>query len=124
MIARVWHGYTTPANADAYEALLRREVFNGIEAKGIAGFRGIDLLRRKLGGEIEFITVMRFDSLDDIRAFVGADYELAYVPDAARQILKRFDARAQHYDLRESRSYESQNDAGEFAAALSREVDA
>jgi len=105
MIYRVWHGYTTPENAGAYEALLKSEIFHGIESKKIKGFRGIDLIRRRNGDEEEFITIMRFDSIDNVKAFTGQDYEKAYVPDAARKVLKRFDARSQHYDLRESRSY-------------------
>jgi len=105
MIYRVWHGYTTPENAGAYEALLKSEIFHGIESKKIEGFRGIDLIRRRNGDEEEFITIMRFDSIDNVKAFTGQDYEKAYVPDAARKVLKRFDARSQHYDLRESRSY-------------------
>lgn len=123
MIFRIWHGYTTPEDADAYEALLKREIFQGIEAKGIAGFGGIDLLRRAFGDEVEFITIMRFESLADVKAFVGEDYEAAYVPDAARKILKRFDARSQHYDLRESRSYANSQDAGPLAAAIGKQTD-
>jgi len=105
MIIRIWHGWTTPENADAYEALLKREVFAGIAAKSITGYQKIDLLRRPAGAEVEFVTVMRFSSLDDVKAFVGEDYERAYVPAEARKILKRFDERSQHYDLRETREY-------------------
>jgi heme-degrading monooxygenase HmoA len=105
MIYRVWHGYTSPENGDVYEALLKSEIFGGIESKDIKGFKGIDLLRRRLGDEEEFITFMRFDTLDAVKAFVGEDYEASYVPDAARKVLKRFDQRSQHYELRESRSY-------------------
>ncbi|MEJ8574681.1 antibiotic biosynthesis monooxygenase [Microbaculum marinum] len=105
MIYRIWHGYTTQANADDYEALLKREIFLGIEKKEIPGFAGIDLLRRTDGDEEEFITIMRFETLEDVKAFVGEDHEVAYVPDAAKKLLKRFDARSQHYELRESRSY-------------------
>jgi hypothetical protein len=49
--------------------------------------------------------MMRFASIDDVKAFTGEDYETAYVPEAARKVLKRFDQRSQHYELRESRSY-------------------
>jgi antibiotic biosynthesis monooxygenase (ABM) superfamily enzyme len=105
MIYRVWHGYTTPENAEAYEALLKSEIFHGIESKNIKGFRGIDLIRRRNGDEEEFITIMRFDHIDDVKNFTGQDYQDAYVPDAARKVLKRFDEKSQHYDLRESRSY-------------------
>jgi antibiotic biosynthesis monooxygenase (ABM) superfamily enzyme len=105
MIKRIWHGYTTPERADAYESLLTAEVIRGIEGKRIPGFHRIEVLRRPLGEEVEFVTIMEFDSIDSVKAFVGEDYEACYVPDAARAILKRFDERSQHYELRDSRSY-------------------
>ena len=103
MISRVWHGYTGPGEADAYEALLREEIFTGIEQRSIAGFREIQLFRRDVGGEVEFVTVMWFDSLDAVRAFAGDDHEVAVVPPAARRLLARFDERSQHYEVRERR---------------------
>lgn len=105
MIKRIWHGYTTPERADDYEALLRAEVIKGIEGKAIPGFRRMEVLRRPLGDEVEFITIMEFENLDSVRAFVGDDYEACYVPAEARKILKRFDQRSQHYELRDTRSY-------------------
>jgi hypothetical protein len=100
MISRIWHGWTTHANADAYELLLKSEIFTGIEGRQIAGYRGIHLFRRDLGKEVEFITVMWFDSIDAARAFAGEDYEVAVVPPKARALLLRFDARSQHYEVR------------------------
>ena len=100
MISRIWHGWTSPGNADAYEALLKSEIFVGIRDRQIAGFRGIQLFRRDLGVEVEFVTVMWFDSLDAVRAFAGEDYEVAVVPPKARALLARFDARSQHYEVR------------------------
>lgn len=100
MISRVWHGWTTPANADAYEALLKSEVFTGIQNRQIAGYRGIHLFRRSLGDEVEFVTVMWFDSIEAVRAFAGDDYEVAVVPPRARTLLSRFDARSQHYEVK------------------------
>jgi len=100
MISRIWHGWTSPRNAAAYESLLREEIFAGIENRRIAGFRGIQLLRRDAGTEVEFVTIMNFDSLDAVRDFAGDDYEAAVVPPAARAVLLRFDARSQHYDIR------------------------
>jgi len=102
MISRVWHGWTIPRNADAYEALLRHEVFVGIRGRRIAGYRGIHLLRRDVGVEVEFVTFMWFDSLDAVRAFAGEDYEAAVVPPKARQLLSHFDARSAHYEVIES----------------------
>jgi heme-degrading monooxygenase HmoA len=100
MISRVWHGWTTPADADAYETLLKNEIFIGIRNRQIVGYRGIHLLRRNLGDEVEFVTVMWFDSFDAVRAFAGADYEVAVVPPKARALLSRFDQRSQHYEVK------------------------
>jgi hypothetical protein len=102
-IKRIWHGWTTPENADRYAALLNREVFPGIEAKGIAGYRGITLLRRDLPEAVEFVTIMEFDRIDDVIAFQGRDYEKCYVPDAARAVLMRWEERSAHYELVERR---------------------
>jgi heme-degrading monooxygenase HmoA len=100
MISRVWHGWATPANADAYEALLKSEIFTGIKNRQIVGYRGIHLFRRNLDGEVEFVTVMWFDSMDAVRAFAGDDYEVSVVPPKARALLSRFDARSQHYEVK------------------------
>ena len=100
MITRVWHGWTTPENADIYENLLKTAIFPGIFAKNVAGFERLELFRRDLGHEVEFVTTMWFESLDAVKAFAGADYEVAYVPAAARAVLARFDARSQHYEVR------------------------
>jgi heme-degrading monooxygenase HmoA len=99
MIARFWRGWTTPANADAYEALLRTTIFPGIRQRRIAGFRGIELLRRPVESEVEFVTIMWFASLEAVRAFAGTDYEIAVVPEAARAVLRRFDERSAHYTV-------------------------
>jgi antibiotic biosynthesis monooxygenase (ABM) superfamily enzyme len=100
MILRIWHGWTDPANADAYEALLKEEVFVGIGARKIPGYDGIRLLRRDLDREVEFVTIMTFQDLDAVRQFAGDDYEAAYVPEKARALLAHFDQRSQHYQVR------------------------
>jgi heme-degrading monooxygenase HmoA len=103
MISRIWHGYTRPGNADAYEALLGDEIIAGIEDRSIDGFREIQVFRRDRGNEVEFITVMWLDSLDAVRAFAGEDHEASVVPPAARALLARFDERSQHYEVPERR---------------------
>ena len=99
MIRRIWHGSTPPSNADAYEALLKSEIFTGIQDRHIVGYTGIQLFQRKLDTEVEFITVMWFESLDAVRIFSGEEYENAVVPSKARALLSRFDARSQHYEV-------------------------
>jgi len=100
VITRIWHGWTKPGNADAYENLLKSEIFREIEGRSIDGYLGIDLLRRNVNAEVEFVTVMRFESLDAVREFAGDDYEVAVVPPKARSLLSRIDARSQHYETK------------------------
>ena len=103
MICRLWRGWTTLAHADAYERIVRDDVIPAIEARHIPGFRHLDLMRRELGDEVEFQTLMWFDSLDAIRAFVGEDYAVSHVPAAARAVLSRFDDRAAHFEVLDRR---------------------
>ena len=105
MIGRIWHGWTKPENAEKYEKLLKEEIFPGIAAKKVAGYRGIQLFRRPLDNEIEFITIMWFDSWDAVNQFAGEDYEQAYVPPKAREVLQRFDERSRHYEIKERLEY-------------------
>jgi hypothetical protein len=99
MICRLWRGWTTPQNADSYESIVRNEVIPGIEQRHIAGFRHIDLMKRSFGEEVEFQTLMWFDNLDAIIAFMGEDYSASHVPAAARAVLKHFDERAAHFEI-------------------------
>ncbi len=97
MLSRIWHGYTTKDNADTYESLLQKEIFVGIANKKIEGYRGIQLLRRELSAETEFITIMWFDSVDSVKKFASEDYEKAVVPDAAQKVLSHYDKVSTHY---------------------------
>jgi len=98
MIARVWHGYTKPEHADSYEAMLKPELLPGISK--VKGYVGSYLLRRSTGADVEFITIMLWDSIDAIRAIAGADYETAVIPEERRKYLTRYDANASHYDIK------------------------
>ena len=97
MIARVWHGFTTPEHADAYESHLKPELLPGLSRK--KGFRGSHLLRRTVGSEVEFITIILWDSLDDVRAIAGHDYEKAVIPEDRLPLLSRYETRAAHYEV-------------------------
>ncbi len=97
MIARVWHGYAKPENADAYEAMLKPETLPGIGK--VKGYRGSYLLRKQTADEVEFITILLWDSLDAIRAVAGENYETAVVPEERRQYLAHYDAKAAHYEI-------------------------
>lgn len=104
MICRLWRGWTTAEDAPAYEAIVRGEVIPGIEAQRIPGFLSIDLMRRPVPDGVEFATLMWFDDLAAVKAFVGEDYEVAHVPERARQVLTRFDERSAHLEVIDRRA--------------------
>ena len=97
MIARVWNGYTKPEHADPYEAMLKPELLPGISK--VKGYIGSYLLRRVAGHEIEFITIMLWDSIESIRAVAGQDYETAVIPEERRKYLAHSDAKSAHYEI-------------------------
>lgn len=103
MIARIWHGWTSPEKAGAYENLLKEEIFVTISNRHINGFHKIELLKRSHGNEVEFVTIMWFLSMEAVKAFAGEDYEKAVVPPKAQELLLRYDALSQHFELTESK---------------------
>lgn len=104
-VRRIWHGWTTPENADHYQELLHREIFPGIEAKEIEGYKSVELFRRDLKDEVEFMTIMTFDAIQSVIDFQGPDYEKSYIPRAAKKLLKRWDKTAAHFTAIEKRNY-------------------
>jgi heme-degrading monooxygenase HmoA len=98
MISRIWHGWTSRENSAAYEELLKAEILPGIASRKIRGLQGAHLLRRDVPDGVEFVTILWFESLDAVREFSGEDYEVAVVPEKARRLLARFDARSAHYE--------------------------
>jgi heme-degrading monooxygenase HmoA len=96
MISRVWHGWTTHQNADAYEKLLREEILPGIHR--VRGFKGAQVSRRDVKNEVEFMVITQFDSIADVKQFAGEDCEVAVIEPGARKLLEHFDARAAHYE--------------------------
>lgn len=100
MIRRLWRGWVRPQDADAYEQRLRSVTFPSYVARGVTGFRGAEVLRRDLGEEVEFLTVLTFDDMAAVRAFGGPDWDRPTVPDTARAVLLRWDERSAHYESR------------------------
>ncbi len=98
MIARIWHGWTTTADAKTYEKLLRDEIFPAIAARNIAGYRGAELFIREDGEEVEFVTLLRFDSLERVREFAGPDESKPVIYPKAEPLLTRME-RSRHYRI-------------------------
>jgi heme-degrading monooxygenase HmoA len=98
MIARVWKGWTSAENADAYEKLLREVVYPGLRT--IPGYQGGYIFRQDTKGESEFVTVNLFESLEAVKAFAGPDYETPVFEPEARHLLSKVEPIARHYDVK------------------------
>lgn len=96
MIARIWHGWTKTADAQAYEQMLRDEIFPSIAARKIAGYRGAELFIRDDDDEVEFITLLRFDSMDAVKEFAGDDASKPVIFPKAEPLITRME-HARHY---------------------------
>lgn len=100
MICRMWHGWALTANADAYDSYLKNELFPRVKHElGPHGYRGFHLLRREEGNEVEFVTMLWFDSLDAVRGFAGPNYETPVISEKAHKLLSHYAQRCEHYDL-------------------------
>ena len=98
MIVRIWRGQAeSDAKAEAYHRHVTTTVFP--ELKALHGHQGAWLLRRELGGKVEFLAVTFWDSIDSIRAFAGDNVASAIVEPEARAVLSDFDDFARHYEL-------------------------
>jgi antibiotic biosynthesis monooxygenase (ABM) superfamily enzyme len=97
MIARIWHGWTKRADAKAYEEMLRNEIFPSIAALNIRGYRGAELFINEGAEEVEFVTLLRFDSMDGVKEFAGADASKPVIYPKAEVLLTRMDERSRHY---------------------------
>jgi antibiotic biosynthesis monooxygenase (ABM) superfamily enzyme len=98
MIARIWHGWTKPADAKAYEKMLRNEIFSSITARNISGYHGAELFIREDGNEVEFVTLLRFDSMEGVKEFAGADESRPVIYPRVEELLTRME-RSRHYRI-------------------------
>jgi antibiotic biosynthesis monooxygenase (ABM) superfamily enzyme len=100
VIARIWHGWTTHENAEKYEKLLREEVLLEIAKRSIPGYKGAEIfIREAENDEMEFITLLRFETLDAVKIFAGKDYERPVISPEARRLLKRHSENSRHYRI-------------------------
>jgi heme-degrading monooxygenase HmoA len=96
MIARIWHGWTKRADAKTYENMLRNEIFPSIAGRNIKGYRGAELFIGEDDDEVEFVTLLRFDSMDAVKEFAGADESKPVIYPNAESLITRME-RARHY---------------------------
>ena len=100
MIARIWHGWTSRENAEKYERLLREEVLLEIAKRSIPGYKGAEIFIREAdNNETEFITLLRFETLEGVQTFAGKDYETPVIPPESKKLLKHYNEKSRHYRI-------------------------
>lgn len=100
MICRVWHGWTSRANASAYDSYLRVELLPRVERElASRGYRGFQVLRHDGGDEVEFVTMLWFDSIESVKSFAGKDYDTPVISQKARGLLAHYAERSEHYEV-------------------------
>ncbi|HUB01602.1 MAG TPA: antibiotic biosynthesis monooxygenase [Terriglobales bacterium] len=100
MVCRVWRGWTKRENAPMYDHYLQKELFPRLAEELLEqGFRGYQLLRRDRENETEFMTMVYFESLEQVRSFAGENYETPVISAKAQALLSHYAERAEHYEV-------------------------
>jgi len=99
-IIRTWKGWTLLENAQTYEDMLTKKVFPSVKQRGVDGLEKVNVSTAQHRDEVEFLIVLQFESLDAVKQFAGEDYEKAFIPDYAKQVLTRYDDTAEHFILK------------------------
>jgi heme-degrading monooxygenase HmoA len=97
VIARQWRGLARSERAQDYVRHLRTETFPAL--RGIPGFLDASILSRTLGTGVEFQIVTRWESIDAIGKFAGADPEVSVVPPKVVEMMIEYDPRAKHFEV-------------------------
>jgi antibiotic biosynthesis monooxygenase (ABM) superfamily enzyme len=97
VISRQWHGIARSERAEDYIRHLRTETFPALQ--NIPGFVDASILRRTVGSGVEFQIVTRWESIDAITRFAGADWEVSVVPLQVVEMMIEYDTRAKHFEV-------------------------
>jgi heme-degrading monooxygenase HmoA len=97
VISRQWRGLAHPERAQDYVRHLRTETFPAL--REIPGFVDASILSRTLATGTEFQIVTRWDSIEAIVKFAGADPEAAVVPPQVVEMMVEYDARTKHFEV-------------------------
>ena len=98
MIARIWHGKTTIAKADAY----MQEYFHktGLpDYQATDGNLGVLVLRQEAGNQVDFLMVTLWESKEAIRKFAGDDINKARYYPEDNQYFADLEESVTHYDV-------------------------
>jgi len=93
----MWKGSVRADAAERYVGYLAEHVIPQLTR--LAGYRGVEVLRRAREGAVDFVVITRWDSMQSIEPFTGPDTSVAVVADAAQAMMIEFDRHATHYEV-------------------------
>ncbi len=97
MIARVWHCTAAADKTADYLAYFQRAVLP--ELNQIDGYKGVYILRRALGDDVELTVQTFWETEVAVRRFAGQKIENAVITPEAQALLLRFDTTVTHYEI-------------------------
>jgi uncharacterized protein YciI/heme-degrading monooxygenase HmoA len=97
MVLRMWRARATAEKSGEYIEHATKKVFPAFGA--IEGHSGAYLLRRAVGGAVEFVVLTLWTSMEAVRKFAGAKPEKAVVEPEARAALTAFDESVTHFEV-------------------------
>ncbi|MGH7496831.1 MAG: antibiotic biosynthesis monooxygenase [bacterium] len=96
MIARIWHGATTAADAKKY-----LDYLNGtgvLECRATEGNQGVYVLSRIEGNTAHFLFISLWNSYDAIKKFAGAEIDKARYYPEDKEFLLELEPTVAHYE--------------------------
>ncbi|GFE91133.1 antibiotic biosynthesis monooxygenase family protein [Steroidobacter agaridevorans] len=97
MIIREWRGRAARSRTAQYPTHFRTNVVP--ELRNVPGFLGATLSKREDGEQVEFVVLTRWQSMEAVRAFAGADPSRAVVEPGAVAALNDYDHTVRHYEI-------------------------
>ncbi len=89
--------YATPEKVRAYRDHLAGVVLPELGKR--PGFLGLDLCEAIRGDQVELLVISRWQSMEAVRAFAGANPDRAVVEPGAKAVLAEYDDFVTHYEV-------------------------
>ena len=97
MVARIWHGITPIAQADAYLQLMQTVAVPDYQST--PGNHGVFLLRKLVEDQAHFLLFTLWESREAVQKFAGEDISRAKYYPFDQEFLLELEPTVDHYDV-------------------------